>query len=282
MTKHHLIMAMMLLVCGLCLVASAQEEFDADPLDDDPDVVEFRYKPNPNRIRLKSTITEALAQQLKAGQPISIRIPAGAPQIISSLVVRKPEYYKAKLLSIRPRTQVADGTLTIPIPIQVIDRLDYQPVELQIYQSNVVRATLVPINDTENNYSLITKAIQPDFFVRLKPNKGVAVAFENVKSFKLKNELFDVEFPFLEIEGIFFGDQEEKMASVVLRNGDMVSGKHSWPEKVEFDTRWGKEEIELDQVVAVTRDKSVQLVPSGVENPKFILLRESNRYIPGR
>lgn len=281
MIKFYQMSAMLLLISGLCSFASAQSNLK-DPVDSDLGTGEYEYRPNPDRIRLKSTISEELAQQLKSGNPVSVRVPGDTPQIISALIIRKSEFYKPRLLSLRPFTRVEEGNLIIPIPIEVIDRLDYQPVEFKIYQSNVKQATLVPVHDPDHDYSLATREIEPDFFVRLKPNNGVAVAFENLNSFKLENELFKVEFPFFEIEGIFFDDRQEYNASVVLRNGDVISGKHSWPEQVKFETPWGKEKIEMDQVVSVTRDKSVQLVPSGVENPKFILLRESNRYAPRR
>ena len=49
------------------------------------------------------------------------------------------------------------------------------------------------------------------------------------------------------------------------------SGRHSWPESVEFETPWGEELIELDRVVSITRGRSVQLVPSGDKSPRWVL-----------
>ena len=277
--KTHVMIALLLFMGWSCLSVIGQDDYNEDPLDDNADVVDFKYQPNPNRVRLKSVVTEDLAMRLKAGHTVSINVPLGKEQVISSLIVRKPEFFKSKLLSIRPRTRVVEENLLVPFPVELIDRLDYQPVELKIFQSNVKKATLVPVDDPDNDYSLASKSIVPDFFVRLKPNNGVAVAFDHGNSFRLRHELFDVNFPFDQIEAIFF-EGGDSQASIVLKSGDTISGKHSWPQSLQFETPWGEEEIELEQINSITRDKSIKMVPSGIESPRFILIKQTNHYLP--
>ncbi len=254
--------------------ALAQDDFgllDADDLDTENKSELYQYEPNPNRVRLRSILSDEVLQQFQRGEPILIQVPEDS-RIVSAIRIEKFECFKPDPLTIRPRITTKTGVVEIALSPHSLERLDYQPLTIDVYQSDVQTFRIVPANDeTIAASSRPPRTIAGDFFVRLKPNNGVAVGFPWSTRFRLTNEIFDLELPYSEIEGIFFGDGNDDSASIVMRNGDNISGKHAWPATIQFETPWGNETIELEQVVSVTRDRSVKLVPSGAENPRWVI-----------
>lgn len=284
MTFKFRILIALLLAMLIPLAVPGQEEnesLDFDNIDNqifDVDVPEsnelYKYEPNPDRVRLKSVVDNQVINRFRHGEPIIIHVPPGVDQIVSAIKIEKSEYFKPQALEIRPRTLVRGSRVLVYIPVNAVDRLDYQPLKLIVYQSNVSTYQIVPTEADQKVAGLQASNIKPDFFVRLKPKNGVAVAFRMSKKFRLKNEVFDTHFPFDKIEGIFFNSGEEQTASIVMRNGDNISGKHFWPDTIEFETPWGNEKIGLEKVVSITRNRSVKLQPSGVESPRWIIVAD--------
>ena len=234
----------------------------------------FEYKPNPNRIKLKSILNDSVIQNFYRGQPISIRVPSGE-KIISSVLISKAESYKSTPLTVRPRTAAVGRDVIVAMSNDLIERLDYQPVRLVIYQSNIDRVVLASSEEEEGHPSISTQPVNTEFFVRLRPKNGVEVGFKQKQGFHIENEIINTDFPFREIQGIFFNSETPGMASVVLKNGDTVSGQHRWIGSIEFQTKWGDESIPLDQIVSITRSKTERLIPSGSDSPRYII--ESNQ-----
>lgn len=255
------------------------EEVLSDAIDDVDELDErklYQYVPNPDRVRLKSVVNDFITARFKQGEPINIRVPPQS-KIIGSVMIQKPQSFKPVPLSLRPNTTMNGRQMIVELLPQMLDRLDYQPLKLELFQSNVDSIQLVPSRRKMPGGSIEpvrTAVAQPNFYLRLKPRNGVAVSLTGVRSFRLSNDIIDLEFPFDDIEAIFFDTKEEGVANIVLRNGDSISGQHHWSEEVDFETPWGNETINLDRLVSVTRHPSINLVPSGVDNPKWILIRQ--------
>jgi hypothetical protein len=279
--------------CSATPVTLAQGEW-ADETEDSSDEEFYRYQSNPERVRLRSTISEQSLARFRNGEPIVVRVPEGASHIVSSLIVQIPESFKTDVADVRPRTRMHDGNVLIELPQRVFDRLEYQPLEIPVFQSYVKNLLLVPSaprggfersswpeksreavrsDDQAPPFAPLSRA---EFYLRLKPKNGVTVNFRPDTSFKLITDILEMEFPFSEIEAIFFNDGEEPLASVVLRNGDNFTGKHDWRGNLRFDTPWGPEMIEFERLASISRQRGVGLVLSGVENPRWVLARFKN------
>ena len=256
-----------------------EDALNDESIEDVEDVDErlhYRYVPNPKRVKLKTTVNDFIIARFKSGEPINIRVPQTS-KAIGSVMIKKPQSFKPAPLSLRPNTFMDGRQMIVELLPHLLDRLDYQPIKLELFQSDVDAIRLIPSRRNLQGDSagpVRTTAARPNFYLRLKPENGVSVSLTGVNSFHLKNDIVDLDIPFDHVEAVFFDTEEDGVASVVLRNGDSISGKHDWPEEVEFETPWGSETISLDRLVSVTRHPSIKLVPSGVENPKWVLFRQ--------
>ena len=230
-----------------------------------------------NSVRLKSLVTDPMAARFMQGQGIVVRVPT-PNRSVKSLLLFKSKSFKPQTLKIRSNTQLRGSELIVPVHRSVIDRLSYQPIRIGIYQSNVSVIRLVPTNrimpGLDSVATVRRRAINEKYYLRLKPDNGVAVDFAGYSRFRITNDILDVELPFSQIEAIFFDLEEPGTANITLRNGNSISGKHNWPDIIEFATPWGDEKIESNRIVSLTRDVSIDVVPSGVENPKWVLQRQ--------
>ena len=280
---HAVVFTMMIVPCAFAQEEDAKivevlEDLSGEAIENE-DVDEralYRYVPNPDRVKLKTTVNDVIIARFKSGEPITVRVP-NTSKAIGSVMIQKPNSFKPAPLSLRPNTFMDGRQMIVELLPHLLDRLDYQPLKLKLFQSNVDSIRLVPSQRTMQGNSVVpvqTTAARPNFYLRLKPQNGVSVSLTGVHSFRLKNDIVDLDIPFDHVEAVFFDTEEDGVASIVLRNGDNISGKHDWPEEVEFETPWGNETISLDRLVSVTRHPSIQLVPSGVENPRWILFRQ--------
>lgn len=252
------------------MLTGQQQQADSPVAEDlDDEFEDYRYKPDPSRVRLTSVIDEVAVDRFLNGEPIVIPLPAGKRQVVGAIRLEKPEFFKSQPFKVRLRSQVIGNVVAIQLPVTALDRLEYQPIEIPIYQSQVTSFKLFPDFSGGSELRFKPKQIDPDFYVRLKPNNGVSVAFEFDKTFRLTNEILQADLPFDEIAGIFFDNDS---ASVVMKNGDNITGKHDWPSQVEFTTPWGDEIVKLDEVVSITRNRYVRLVPSGAASPKWVIM----------
>lgn len=225
------------------------------------------------RIRLKTIVEDDVLQRFRQGQAITIVVPQNDDATVRSVVIRRRECFKSESLTVRTHTRLSNKNVIATISDRLFDRLDYQPIEILIFQSGIAQVVLVP--DREQAPGQLSRSrtgsAEADFYLRLKPENGVAIAFPAGDKFELANELFKVDVPTQNIEAIFFDATTDSEATVVLRNGDNVTGSHSWPDSVEFETPWGPERIRLDQIVSITRNRNARLVRSGVANPRWVL-----------
>lgn len=243
----------------------------------EPSLEPPRRQRAPSSVRLKSLVTEQMAAQFLQGQGIVVRVPT-PNRSVKSLLLFKSKSFKPQTLKIRSNTQLRGSELIVPVHRSVIDRLSYQPIRIGIYQSNVSVIRLVPTNrimpGLDSVATVRRRAINENYYLRLKPDNGVAVDFEGYSRFRITNDSLDVELPFSQIEAIFFDLEEPGTVNITLRNGDNISGKHNWPDIIEFATPWGDEKIESTRIVSLTRDISINVVSSGVESPKWALQRQ--------
>lgn len=229
---------------------------------------------NANRVRLKTTVSAQMVESFLGGQSIIVRMPTGRDSV-GSLIVKRQNSFKDEPLAVKPKITV-DGTLArVEVARSLFRRLDYQPLRIRVYQTGINRIELLPTTGPEGTSEFeptpTVQNILPEFFVRLKSSGGVPVEMSTEDGFRVTNDVFDHEIPFTLIKAINFDTQDQRKVTVLLKNGDNVSGEHHWPVIVELKTKWGSEEISLDEITSVTRAPSSRVVESGVESPKLII-----------
>ena len=226
------------------------------------------------RVRLMTTVTNAMVSSFVQGRAISVRIPAGQ-NAIGSLVVKLPASFKNDPVGVKPTVNVRDSVAYVEVPRTLFERLEYQPLRLRVYETGISSIQLLPVDGPErispNAPRLNKLKIEPDFFVRLKSKTGFSIATSEEVGFRINNDVIDHEIPFAAIRGIYFDASDPKKSTVVLNNGDNLTGNNSWPEMMEFETRWGKEKISLDQIESLTRRLSSQVIKSGTNSPRLLI-----------
>ncbi|MEM9409667.1 MAG: hypothetical protein AAGA30_01050 [Planctomycetota bacterium] len=247
---HMILLAVAQLLAIAC--CAQEEDFSNDFTTEDLKKSIFEYRPNPDRIKLKTQVDDLVIQRFYQGLPISIRIPRSR-KIISSVLVSKPNSFKSKPMTVRPRSSILGRDLIVAMSPELIERLDYQPLRLIIYQSNMNRILLAYSDEEDNPPPVQTQNIQPEFIVRLRPNNSVAARFAQTENVAIMNDVISTDFPLHEIQGIFFDQNRTNSANIVLKSGDSISGRHSWNEGIEFTTKWGTETIPLEDIVSITR-----------------------------
>lgn len=218
-----------------------------------------RSNSNANRVRLKTTVTAKMVDSFLNGQSIIVRMPTGRDSV-GSLIVKRQDSFKEEPLAVKPKITIKGTLARVEVAKSLVKRLDYQPLRIRIYQSGINRIELLPAKESEKNSddppTPSAQSITPEFFVRLKSSGGVPVELSGKDSFRVTNDVFDHEIPFSVIKRINFDAQDQRKVTLLLKNGDHVSGKHHWPVIVELKTKWGSEEISLDEIVSVTRTSS--------------------------
>ena len=229
---------------------------------------------NANRVRLKTTLSDKMVQSFLKGQSITVRIPTGQTAI-GSLIVRRAESFKDEPAAVKPKITVKNSVALVDIPRSLFQRLDYQPLRIRIYESDLTRIELRPVEESADVSPELEPPAEvetnPEFFVRLKPSRGVPVVMKSEDGFRLTNDVFDHEIPFSVISGIYFDKRDQRKVTVVLDNGDNLTGEHHWPAIVKLDTKWGSEEVGLDEIMSVTLSSGTQVVDSGAKSPKWIV-----------
>ena len=228
---------------------------------------------NANRVRLKTTLTDDMVQKFLAGQTIIVRVPSGTTAI-GSLIVKRSESFKDEAAAVKPRISVQDSVAVIEVSRSLFQRLDYQPLRIRIFESDITRIELRPaIEDGPDSPRLEPNPVSaaPEFYVRLKPAKGVPIVIKDGDGFRLTNDVFDHVIPYDVIGGIYFDRKNRRQVTVVLDNGDNLTGVHHWPVIVELDTKWGVEEVSLDEILSVTRSSATEVIESGSKSPKLIV-----------
>ena len=258
-----------LLVAGCAL--GAGDKLDAQAAD------KLRNS-NANRVRLKTTLSAEMAERFSDGQAISVKVPPGR-DAISSLIVKNANTYKNDPIAISPKLSVEGSVVLVEFPKSQIQRLDYQPLRIRIYESGITRIELKPVDENESDANLakilprpLAKSAMPaEFFFRLKQNRGIPVRQLDNTGFRITNEVFDHQVPFSVISGIYFDDNDQRQVTLLLDNGDTISGKHHWPVILSVETNWGTEEISLEDIASVTRNAASKIIESGVSNPRLIV-----------
>ena len=183
-----------------------------------------------------------------------------------------------------PKIIVSQSLAQVLLPKSEIQALSYRPLQIRIYQSGITRIELKPFDEKPKNPdgqvgsgSEESKGTEDaddfrhEFFIRLRGQQVVPVRTLAGNGFRITNDVFDHEIAYSQISGIYFNENGQRSVSVLLNNGDSVSGNHHWPVIIKVDTKWGMEELSLDEISSVTKKSSSRIIESGVNSPRLIL-----------
>lgn len=193
-----------------------------------------------------------LATLIDTGR-VEIEIPTQLINNVESVIIKRPLYFKEKRATGYGDTALNGRKLQVKIGNSVIERIDYQPVELKIYESNFTSVVLryvgyapsigngkVP-GDPATDSPLLT--------VNLNSGKGIRGRIRGMKSLNIDSTLGKINVPFSRAAKIDVRKSGELI--VEMSNGDRISGSVDGGE-IQLLNRWGTETIQMSEISSLT------------------------------
>ena len=213
-----------------------------------------------------------LESLLKDGQ-LEIAIPKQLTNSIDSITMKRPVYFKDQDAS-----QFADATLKgqklyVNIDELALERIDYQPIDLKVYETGYSSIVLKYFGTTRGRSKLdeIGDAKTDSAFVmiKLKSGKGIQGRIKGLKSIPISSNLGDISLSIGNTRSIEIGAENRLTAKML--NGDLISGSTSMT-SVELLTRWENETLKLSDIAEIIVRKNEIILSNNQQKPK-----QSNR-----
>ena len=197
------------------------------------------------------TLDDAKLESLLRKGRVEVNIPAQLINSIDSVIIKRPFYFKEK-----NGVEFADATLAgkrleVRVDHEVIERIDYQPIELKVYENGYSSVVLKYIGNS-NKRSAKTigdpNTDSPMLTVKLKSGKGIAGRISGMQSLDIDSVLGPIKVAFSKTNKILVGTKGE--LNIEMTNGDLISGTIKGG-KIELLNRWENETIDLSSVAAL-------------------------------
>ena len=193
--------------------------------------------------------------RLKQSGNLRTTLPSKVLNRVHSVRLKRQTSFLEKTQTVQAKTDKLNRTVSIEVDDAIIDRLDFQPVEIKIYESNfesIVIAYKPPKRKTQTTAS--ASSPNTTMFFRINDKRGVMGDFSDTDSLQFTAGFGDVKIPLKQISGIRFNAKSEQEVFVTLKNGDAFSATIQWS-KIEVKTRWGTKELAVSQLESITADR---------------------------
>ncbi|QEG21118.1 hypothetical protein [Mariniblastus fucicola] len=197
------------------------------------------------------TLDDASLKTLLRDGRVEIEVPTPLINSVESVIIKRPFYFKDKHASDFADAKLAGHRLVLNVDDSVVERIDYQPVELKVYETGF---TSVVLNYVGKTSSLTDRKIgdadadSPLLTVKLKSGKGITGRIKGMKSLKMDSTLGRITVSFARTSKIFVRDNGE--LNIEMANGDLISGTIDGGQ-IELINRWGSETIDMSDVAAL-------------------------------
>ena len=202
------------------------------------------------------TLDNAKLDSLLQTGNLEVGIPPQLVNSIDSVIIKRPIYFKEKKASGFADAELQGTGLAVAIDDSVIERIDYQPVELRVYEAGFSKVILKYVGITGQRISLEgigdPKTDSPFLTVKLKSGKGIAGRIRGMQAMNLDSTLGQISVAFSKTTKILVGKKGE--LNIEMTNGDLISGTIDGG-KIELLNRWDNETIDLADVAALIVDR---------------------------
>ena len=193
-------------------------------------------------------------QKLKAlfrNGRVEINIPNQLVNSVDSFVVKRPIYFKEKTALDFADAELVGQRLVLTIDRSVIERIDYQPVELKVYESGFTSVVLRYAGESLKNQKAPgdPDTDSPLLTVKLKSGKGISGRIRGMRSLNLDSILGMITIEFSRSRKI--NVKQNGDLNVEMLNGDLISGSIDGG-KIVLVNRWGNETIKLSDIATLT------------------------------
>ncbi len=239
--------------------------------------------------RFSAVITlddDKLDSLLRKGR-IEVIIPSQLINNIDSVIIKRPIYFKEVAATGFADAELAGKSLEVAIDDSIIERIDYQPVELKVYEIGFSSVVLkyIGISGQRHDSRAIgdPKTDSPILTVKFKSGKVIAGRISGMLSLDIDSILGPISVSFAKTTKILVGQEGE--LNIEMMNGDLISGTIEG-DKIELLNRWKNETIDLTNVAAliVQRPKSKAArqmqPPTAFSNTRYTAEKQMSQPVP--
>lgn len=179
---------------------------------------------------------------------VEIAIPGQLINSVESVVLKRPVHFKDDRATDFADAALSGQKLVVRVDRSVIERIDYQPVELKVYETGF-RSVILHFSGEMSEGKL--KAIgdprtdSPLLTLKLKSGNGITGRISGMKQLKIDSSLGKIDVAFDRVSRVRVRPNGE--LGIEMRNGDLISGRVDG-DKIELINRWSTETIELAKV----------------------------------
>lgn len=270
---------MLLMICGGSL--QGQEKESVKKRD------KVNEKKNDERYMVVLTIGPQEAAALRRDGYLRATLPDKFRNRVDSVVLKHPTSFLKKKLIIRDDIDKARSTLLVNIDESVVDRLEYQPVQMKVYQSGFNSITLK--YRRPNNRGRLPSPGRgtkpkpndsPQVFVRLSSENGTTGWIRNMQNLEIETQFGSTKIPLNRVAGIRFNTPKTDRVVVISVTGDYLSGTIDF-DNIVLATRWGDERIPVSKMESVTYHRDSRFLESPKEaGGRWILTQPAQSLVP--
>ena len=195
---------------------------------------------------------------------LEIPIPHQLVNSIDSVLIKRPIYFKDRLVAEFANATLVRKQLVVDIDDKILERIDYQPIDLKVYETGFDRIVLryVGLSKGRSNAKSVgdPQTDSPVLLVKLKSGKGIRGRIKGLKSFMLDSAFGAIEVAIDATRKIEAG--QDNSLTVVMQNGDRITGKVDF-EKIELLTLWENETIALTGIESIEAGEGKQTLRTG-------------------
>jgi len=218
-----------------------------------------------DRYMVVLTIGEQEAATLRRSGRLRATLPDKYRNRVDSVLLKHSTTFLSKKLVVRGDFDKAGSSLMVNVDESVIDRLEFQPVQIKVYQSGYKSITLRYKRPSRAQLDAIPREAKPkpddspQVYVRLSPKNGTAGWIRNMKNLSVETQFGSTEIPFNRIAGVRFNTEESNKVVVISLTGDYLTGTIDFDEIV-LATRWGDQKIPVGELESITNHRDARFL----------------------
>ena len=249
---------------------------------------EAAEKKQDERYMVVLTIGEQEAALLRRNGYLRATLPDKFRNRVDSVLLKHPTTFISKKLVIRDDIDKTDRTLLVNVNESIVDRIEYQPIQMKVYQSGFDSITLKyqrPANRAQ--VATLRRGAKPkpndspQVFVRLSPQNGTSGWIRNMQVLEIETQFGPTKIPFNRIAGIRFQANEDNQVVVISVTGDYLTGTIKFDDIV-LATRWGDEKIPVSKLESVTYHRDSRFLEGAKETGERWILTQPARTLNPR
>ena len=207
------------------------------------------------RISAVIELQDADVASLKQTGFFKMAIPPSYRERIASVILKRPVRFKDESAVSYNNVDRRSGTVAISVDDSTIEQIDYQPVELKIYESGFSN---IVVRYEPGNATPPSKPSEKDsgvFVTTLSNSKTLTGRLAGMKDFSIKSGLGKVKVDLEKVSEISF--DEDGKATVQMTSGDQLSGEINFSD-ITINSRWGAEDLKIADIARITKPFSAE------------------------